>query len=207
MSIEHASIADADRHEAKGASTATNGQVAFANGDGTTTFRKINYSDLGTKPTASGYQFLLTGTDTSATQIPSTSNTALQIKFGPTQTTTNVTVGSDGGITFNVTGDYAVRYGLAFSGGTGGSVLFFRVLINGSPLEPTHRVAPSEGEITEFSETLFINATANDKLTIEISSDSSGAAIGGLTQASPGTSGWSATPTADISVYKFKGVN
>lgn len=39
MAVQHANIADADRHEAKGASSASNNQVLTADGDGTTSFR------------------------------------------------------------------------------------------------------------------------------------------------------------------------
>lgn len=39
MATEHRLIPDAERHEAKGASTATNNQVLTADGDGTTSFR------------------------------------------------------------------------------------------------------------------------------------------------------------------------
>ena len=51
MAIEHANIADSDRHENKGASTALDGQYCKANGDGTTSFEFISYDELTDKPT------------------------------------------------------------------------------------------------------------------------------------------------------------
>lgn len=44
--VQHASIGDADRHEAKGASTAASGTYCRGNGDGTTTFANIHYSEV-----------------------------------------------------------------------------------------------------------------------------------------------------------------
>lgn len=57
MAIQHSNIADADRHEAKGASTATLGQVLRSDGDGTTSFKLpirtgwYNYEDTLTQTT------------------------------------------------------------------------------------------------------------------------------------------------------------
>lgn len=203
--IQHNTLSDPDLHECKGAVAATAGQVIVAQGNGTAIFRKLNYTDLGTKVTVFGYVPVLSSSNTSATQIPSASDTAKQVLFGSAQSTTNVSNDALGNITFNVAGQYAIRYGFSFFGGTGGAVIFFRVLINGNPIEPTHRVAPSTGEITEFCETFFIDASANDVLTFQIVSDSTGASIGGLSQAAPVASGWSSTPTAEITIYKFSG--
>lgn len=52
MSIQHSAIADADRHEPKGASTASNRQVLTAKGDGTTEFANTSYNDLTDVPAA-----------------------------------------------------------------------------------------------------------------------------------------------------------
>lgn len=58
MAIEHKNIPEAERHEPKGASTATAGQVLTSNGDGTTQFQGIenlvgwwNYDDSATATT------------------------------------------------------------------------------------------------------------------------------------------------------------
>lgn len=48
--IQHASIADADRHEPKGASTASANDVLTANGDGTTSFKSVNYGNVSGTP-------------------------------------------------------------------------------------------------------------------------------------------------------------
>lgn len=49
---EHSKIADAERHEPKGASTATSNHVLKSNGDGTTTFGAVDYSELTGSPVA-----------------------------------------------------------------------------------------------------------------------------------------------------------
>jgi hypothetical protein len=51
MSIQHSAIADADRHEPKGASTAMAGQTIIANGSGGTSFGSYDYNNLANKPT------------------------------------------------------------------------------------------------------------------------------------------------------------
>ena len=54
--VQHKNIADADRHEPKGASTAANGTVMHANGDGTTSFHAVDFNLVINKPTTiSGY--------------------------------------------------------------------------------------------------------------------------------------------------------
>lgn len=51
MSTQHSAIADGDRHEVKGASSATANTVCTSNGDGTTKFAVYDYSNLSGKPT------------------------------------------------------------------------------------------------------------------------------------------------------------
>lgn len=55
MAIEHQNIADANRHEPKGASTATTDTVLHSDGDGTTTWKFVSYDDLTDKPVFSDF--------------------------------------------------------------------------------------------------------------------------------------------------------
>lgn len=48
--VQHSTIADADRHENKGASSAVAGSYLRGNGDGTTTFQLIPYSEVNGTP-------------------------------------------------------------------------------------------------------------------------------------------------------------
>lgn len=49
---EHSDLPDAERHEPKGASTAVNNSVLKSNGDTTTSFGFVNYSEILNRPTA-----------------------------------------------------------------------------------------------------------------------------------------------------------
>lgn len=207
MSTQHSTITDSERHEAKGASTAANGTACFANGDGTTTFRQVAYADLSTKPTSSGYKQELLVSSVAATQTPAAADTLLQVEFGPATSTSNVSLSTAGALTFTTAGEYVVRYGLSVSGGTAGTTLYIRVLLNGSSLEPTHRVQVSANNITSYNETIALSVNAGDVLTLQIVYDSTGAGAGGLKQAAPTISGWSAAPTAGMTICKFKGIN
>ena len=73
--IEHASIADADRHEPKGASTAATGQTIISDGAGGTSFGNLDYSDLASAPVVPA-QFAVQGwsnyTDTATSGTPIT---------------------------------------------------------------------------------------------------------------------------------------
>jgi len=204
--IQHSVISDADRHEAKGASTAVAGTACMANGDGTTTFRKVNYTDLGVKATSKGYALSLSSQSTSATQTPGASNTALQVLFGAAASNTDVAVSAAGAVTLTTAGQYAIRYDLNFAAGASGSIVFFRVLLNGSPYEPTHRVQLAANQISGWAETFFIDAAAGSVITFQIASDSAGASIGGLAQSAPNTSGWAVDPAAEVTIYKYQGV-
>ena len=51
MTIEHINIADNQRHEPRGASTASTNSVIHSNGDGTTVFKSVDYNNLINTPT------------------------------------------------------------------------------------------------------------------------------------------------------------
>lgn len=60
---EHVNIEDSQRHEPKGASTASAGQVIKSNGDGTTTFGQVAYSELSGAPVGAAVADLAGGAD------------------------------------------------------------------------------------------------------------------------------------------------
>lgn len=131
--MEHLVIPDSQRHEAKGASTAVANTVLKANGNGTTSFGQVAYSELTGRPGFSGYQRVLTSSSSALSQNPSAVNTAMQIEFGAGATTGNATLNSAGLLTFNVAGDYQVTTFMRFgrTTATGLSIMFQRALING----------------------------------------------------------------------------
>lgn len=208
--ILHSAIADADRHEAKGASSATSGTVLFANGDGTTEFRLVNYGDLGTKPVAGGYAPVLYGYSTATSQNPSAQGVAMQVEFGTSQTTTDVTLATDGTLTFNTAGYFMVtvfyRFGRTSSSGT--SIMFNRMLYNGAQLRNSNSIYMSDAtDVFPYSYSYPVVAAIGDVLTFQILRDTSGSDYGGLMQASPSLSGWNVAPTASILVSKLQALS
>jgi len=207
--IEHKLIADADRHEPKGASTATVNQVLKFNGDGTSTPGFISYNDLTNKPIVTGYQQILYASSTASNQQPGATNTPLQIEFGPAQSLTDVTLSSTGLITFLTAGQYGLELFLRFGRTTaaGSVVMFNRVLKNGVQLFNSNSITLVDSAQTiPFSATLMVSVAANDTFAFQIMRDSAGLNNGGLFQTTPSAAGWNLSPTASIAINKFKGI-
>lgn len=126
MAIEHDSIPNADIHEPKGASTATEGTVYISDGAGSGAWRHhphvhIYYSNIGTGTTVT--------TPTSYTLInPTTTGDATPRDF---------TQNSAGRITYTgtTTMDVAISANIVFKHSTGtGQDCYFQIHKNGSPL-------------------------------------------------------------------------
>lgn len=206
MSIQHSAILDADRHEPKGASTATARQVLLSNGDGTTKFDAVAFSDLTGIPSTLLSAAVLTGTSTSTTQNPSAANTNTDVIFGSGSTTTNATLSSAGVITFNVGGTFLVQADLNVGrdAGTAASILYVRALKNsvavGSPIEVRLLNAVDR---KKTSLVVAVAASAGDTMKFQFVSDSSGDGGGGLRQDTPTASGWSVIPCAKLTVSMF----
>lgn len=206
--MEHVVIPDAQRHEAKGASTATAGQVCKANGDGTTTFANVLYSEITNRPTVTGYQRVLSSSSAVATQAPSAVNTPIQIEFGPAISTAEASLSSAGQLTFNMAGQYQVtifyRFGRTAAAGT--SILFSRALINGSQtLNSNSIMMDNASTVIPFAVTLNVSATAGMTMSHQLYRDSAGVNNGGLISQNPSLAGWNSSPTATIVVDKFVG--
>lgn len=210
MATEHVLIPDAQRHEVKGASTATVGQAVVCNGTDSTQFAFIDYNTLTNKPTVRGYLLSLTGSSIASSQQPSATNTPYQIEFGSAQSTTDVNVSATGVITFVTAGQYLVVRTLrvARTALTGVANLFVRHLIGGIQSGNSSCVSMDNNlDTVTLTSTIIIDAAAGSTMTTEIVRDSSGVNVGGLFSATPAASGWSVAPSASISVYKYKGVN
>lgn len=196
--MEHKDIADAQRHEAKGASTAAAGQVLVANGDGTTSFEFLE---------TGGYEFVISNYSAAASQNPSAVDTPLQVEFGALATATDASIAADGTITFNTAGKYLVTLFLRFgrTSGAGTAIVLNRLLYNGVQFLRTNSIAMTDSAATiPFSATLLIEAMAADTLKVEIARDSGGINNGGLVRTTPTTLGWHASPTASVVVNKAR---
>lgn len=210
MSIEHLVIPDAQRHEPKGASTALINQVHMSNGDTTTKWSLVDYTTLNNKPTLSGYLPAVSGFSTAVSQLPSAVDTALQVEFGSLQTTTDVTLSALGLITFNTTGQYIVEATLRFgrTTATGSAIMFSRVKINGSQSGSSNAITLVDTALViPYKHFHIYNATAGDTMALEIHRGSAGINNGGLYQTVPVLGGWNSSPSAVVTVSKFKGFN
>lgn len=203
--MEHKDIPDNQRHEPRGATTATSGQSLFANGDGTTSFRFIQPEDI-TGLALTGYTPVLAAYSTAVSQNPSAVDTPLQIEFGTAQDNENVSLAADGTLTFNQTGQYLLTLFLRFgrTTGAGTSILLNRLVYNGVQYLRTNAIALSDAAATvPFSATLVFQATAGDTLKLEIARDSTGINNGGVFRTVPTTLAWNISPSASVVVHKL----
>ena len=206
--VEHVNILDADRHEPKGASTAALNQVLHSDGDGTTTFKFVDYGNLTNVPTPVGYQQVLSGFSTAAAQNPSGLDVALQVEFGAGVVTTDATLSSAGLLTLHTPGDYFItlftRFGRTADPGT--SIMLNRFLVNGvQGLNSNAIKLPDQDSVIPFSAGLIVEATAGTTFALQILRDSGGINNGGLFRILPTTVAWNIAPSSTIVVSKFIG--
>ena len=201
MATEHADIVDAERHEAKGASTALAGRVLQANGDGTTSF--VVPSTLSNINISSSIE-----AQSLATQNPSAVDTPLQIVFGSGTSNSDVNVASNGIVTILTAGLYHVSYSLNFgrSNATGIATLFSRMLINDVPAGVVQSAKIDTSiNVSPVSEALIRSFAANDTIKVQIIRDSGGTNDGGLISLDPVLVAWTNSPSAYIRVQKIGG--
>lgn len=206
--VEHVNIADGQRHEVKGASTAVNNQVLHSNGDGTTSFEFVSYNNLIDIPIPVGYQQILSGFSNAASQQPAAVDTPIQIEFGSGTVTTDCTLASNGTLTFHQAGQYYItlflRFGRTALAGT--SIILNRFLINGvQGLNSNGVKLPDQDTVIPFSTSLVLTATAGMTFQLQIARDSGGNNAGGLFRLLPTVLAWNIVPSATIVVSKFIG--
>lgn len=199
--VEHINIIDAQRHEAKGASTASNGQVLKANGDGSTSFVAPNtLANISVASTLEAQSI--------STQNPTGTDTPLQVVWGSGGSNADVDVASNGTITILTAGLYLVEYNLAFGRATAASTatLVTRRLINDVASGFTDVVQLSEEAlIIPFSATFLRSFSANDTIKVEFLRDSGDDDVGGLVSINPVLAGWDTTPSASVRIQRIAG--
>lgn len=205
--VEHVNIVDGQRHEPKGASTAVNNQVAHSNGDGTTTFKFIDYANVVNKPLPFVNTPVLS-TSSLSSQAPAAVDTPLQVNFGSPQSNTNVSLAANGTLTFNTAGTYAItlflRYGRSTAAGV--STIISRFLIDDVQVLNSNGVAMSDiNAIVPFSATFLFNVTAGTTFKLQIMRDSTGTNNGGLVSFIPTLPGWNPVASATLVVNKVTG--
>lgn len=205
--VEHVNIADGQRHEPKGASTAVLNQVAHSNGAGGTIWKFIDYSVITNPPTPFSPASVLSAYS-SASQSPSAVDTALQVNFGSPQTTTHVSLAANGTVTFNTEGTYTITLFMRFgrTTGAGNAIILSRFLVNDVQGLNSNAISmPDSNSIVPFSTTLMLTVTAGTTFKLQILRDSSGINNGGLFALTPAASGWNVAPSATIVVSKLTG--
>lgn len=203
MAIQHRNIPDAERHEAKGAATATSGQVLKANGDTTTSF--VNPNTLNNITLSS---FLESSSTT--TQNPSAVDTPLQINFGAGASNADVSIAAGGTVTILTAGVFFITLNMNFgrSNNTGVSTLVARLLVNDVPsgFVQASKIDTSTN-FSPFNASIFRAFSVNDTVKLQIIRDSSGADDGGLFTFDPVLAGWANSPSAAIRIQKITGAN
>lgn len=204
-STQHSAIADADRHENKGASTASAGQVLQANGDGTTTF--VNPSTL----TNTVSTVVLSQQDTTH-QVPSATDTAIQVTFGSATSTTDVSLSSTGLVTFNTAAYYIITMDFNFTRDSTAGItsMLMRILINGTAVNPTYITEIPAGSANISRQIIIQQSFASgNTLAVQFMNDSAntGLNVGGLNSFTPVNSAWVAVPSAYINVSKVVGAS
>ena len=158
----------------------------------------------------SGGQLIMTGT-TTVGQNPSALDTALQLKFGGAQATTDVSIDAAGLITFLEAGNYRLSFSCCFyrNALSGYSNTQFGIFYDSSGGAPTVSASPVKSFSDEerqrpkmYYEDLIIEVVANSTLVVKMLNDSSLTADNSTALASyAGTLG--TTPSANVLIYKL----
>lgn len=203
MAIQHRNIPDAERHEPKGASTATVGQVLASSGSGLTAF--INPNTLDNITLSSSLEAIST-----TSQAPASTDTPLQITFGAGSSNSDVSVNGSGTVTILTAGVYFLTFNLSLgrSNATGVSTVLARLLVNdvatgfvqASKIDTSVNIVP-------FHATLLRKFAVNDTIKVQIIRDSSGTNDGGVVTFDPVLSGWANSPSAAVRIQKIMGAN
>lgn len=148
---------------------------------------------------------ILQSSSVAATQEPVTTDTPIQIEFGPAIDTTDASLAADGTVTINEDNIYIFKIILHFgrSGSPGTSELRFRALLNDLPVGHTEAIKLTDsdfvGRVFDYGE-LFL--PAGTTLKYKMYRDSSGHDSGGLFQSLCTLAGWNDSPTATVIIQK-----
>lgn len=199
--VEHRNIIDAERHEPKGAGSATSGFILSSIGSGATSF--IDPKTLKVVSVAS----VLEAANLS-TQNPSGTDVATQVSFGAGGSNSDVTITGGGDVNINSTGLYFLTFNLSFgrTGTSGIAIMAARVLLNGSAIGYTQGVTIDGATDTTPCEISMLRSfTAGDVIKVQYVRDSAGTNAGGLVVVDPTLAGWATSPSALARVQKIAG--
>lgn len=199
--VEHVNITDPNIHEPKGASTAANGKVLKANGDGSTSWVSPKVLDnvvLNTLFNANNSNIL-----------PSAVDTPIIAGFSSTVSNSFVTIDSSGTITCNSTGYYTIKFSYNFgrSTATGNAVLAARVLVNDVQVGYTRSAVLAANSNSRYIEdVVYLDLNAGDVVKVQIMRDSSGTNDGGLYAVAITPAAWTDVPSFSVAVTRMEGI-
>jgi hypothetical protein len=203
MPIQHRNITDAERHEPKGASIATIGQVLSSSGGGVTTF--VNPNTLNNITLSSSLE-----ASSLVNQAPAAVDTPLQLNFGTSVANSDVSVSALGVVTILTAGVFflTVNLNLGRTTNVGISTVAVRLLVNdvATGFVQVNKIDTSVN-IVPFHDTILRKFSINDTIKIQILRDSSGANDGGVISVDPVLAGWSNSVSAAVRIQKIMGAN
>lgn len=146
-----------------------------------------------------------------AIQTPTAVDTPLQVVFGAAQNSAAnpVMLSAAGLVTFNVSGNYAVRIKLQCgrTGSTGTSILLSRILLAGAQYGSAACVKMTQTDATTPTDSrVVINVTAGQTMAVQIMRDSSGSNFGGVYPQAAIVTSWGTAPSALIVVSRLEPV-
>ncbi|MER3091525.1 hypothetical protein [Salmonella enterica] len=144
-------------------------------------------------------------------QAPTAVDTALQLTFGAAQGTASnpVMINAAGLVTFNATGNYAVRIKLQAgrTGASGTSTLLSRILVNGAQYGSPAATKLISADVTiPIESRVVINATAGQTMAVQIMRDSAGTNFGGVYPQTATVTAWGVAPSALLVISRLEPV-
>ncbi len=209
VTIEHVNVPDDQIHEIKGAANAQVETLPFANGDGTTSFRRIRKDDL----LGSGLGFKVEdrlSSTSGVAQETSLLREEQKISFGGSKTSPrgSVSIDSSGTVTFNDAGTYYVKavVNAGFSAGATRAVVAFAVKAGGAQVGHTvvGTIEDTWGRAIEPTNSDdILEATAGSKLNLYYTIEEITGGQAGIRPTPIATSGWADAPAAHLEVIKL----
>lgn len=138
-------------------------------------------------------------------QEPTALDTAMQIKFGSTQTNTHVFLDTDGTVNFLRAGHYhvEVRLQVGRTGTSGTSIVLSRCLKNNVQYGGGSAFKLDNADVlVPCLAMLHLDIAQNDTLKFQIMRDGNGYNSGGLYITTP-SNGWNTIPSANITITKI----
>lgn len=184
---------------------------------GHTTSIGTNTADIATNTTAisglntrvtsleNGHAIKLVGSSTASSQQPLTTDSPLQVEYGIEQVTADVTLSSNGSVTFHTAGKYLFEIKMQYgrTGSVGVSHMVFRWKRNGVQEGQTLATKLDNADVlVPWASTDIIDVNQGDVFTSEIMRDSAGDDSGGLFAYSTTLAGWNNAPCATLILHK-----